>query len=247
MTAARFREIEGAFNVREIGGYETREGRRTRPNVLFRSSALHRLAGAQALGARTVVDLRGPADVERDSLRLGPVLGHAGVRRVPIPLIPASSGRQTTSEFLDARYGPGISAGRYRGYLEVGSANLRRVIATLGEPGAFPALVHCTGGKDRTGVVVALVLDVLGVSRATIIEDYALTNVALDALARELRRAPDAASLSESDLALFRAPPEAMAGFLDWLHAEHGSARRYLGSIGVPDAAFAGLERALLG
>jgi protein tyrosine/serine phosphatase len=236
--------ITGVFNLRDVGGHETRDGRRTRPGTLFRSSALHELASVRGLAVRTVIDLRSSADIERDATRLGPIREHVDVRRVALPMLQLLRPGESASEVLNKLHGAGISAGRYSGYLELGRGSIRDAFHLLAEPGVFPALLHCTAGKDRTGVMIALVLDVLGVSAETIVEDYAKSNESLDTLIRELRS--DSAGASESDLALFRAPPEAMRGFLEGLHLKHGSARGYLASIGVASAVFDALEAALL-
>jgi hypothetical protein len=240
-------EVEGTFNFRDVGHYAARDGRTTRPGVLYRSAAIHDLRAAGGLGIRTVVDLRGPADIERDAGPLGAVREHAGVRRVVTPLIPPRVGEASGYEYLRERFGPGISAGRYGGYLEIGSENIRQVFQLFASADAFPAVVHCTAGKDRTGVIVALVLDLLGVEPETIAADYELSNAALPRLVAHLRGdAADAEAISESDLMQFAAPLEVMQGFLVHLHRQHGSARNFLTSIGVEDAVFDTLEQVLL-
>src|SRR5690606_8354812 len=72
------------------------------------------------------------------------------------------------SPLLDARYGPGISGQRYLGYLDFAEDAFRRIFGLLADPASYPLVVHCTAGKDRTGVVTAMALEVAGVDRATI-------------------------------------------------------------------------------
>jgi len=239
--------VEGTFNFRDVGAYPARDGHPPRPGVLYRSGALHDLRPVAALGIRTVLDLRGEADVERDAGPLGAVREVAEVRRLVNPLIPLRVGDQSGHHYLNERFGPGISAGRYQGYLEIGAENLRAAFDAFASPEAFPAVVHCTAGKDRTGVVVGLVLDLLGVDAETIVADYALSNAAMPDLVAHLRGEPrEASALSESDLARFGAPEAAMRGFLAHVHEAHGSARALLTSVGVEPRVFETLEAVLL-
>jgi protein-tyrosine phosphatase len=210
-------EIEGTFNFRDVGHYVARDGRMTRPGVLYRSGAIHDLRPVGVLGVRTVVDLRGDADVDRDAGALGALREQAGVRRIPTPLIPTRVGEVGGHQYLNERFGPGISAGRYQGYLEIGVDGLRDV-------------------------------DLLGVPHETIVADYALSNASMPHLIAHLRGEPaEAVELSESDLARFGAPSEAMAGFLAHVQREHGSARSLLTAMGVEQSVFATLEQVLLG
>lgn len=239
--------VAGTFNFRDVGQYPARDGHTTRPGVLYRSGALHDFAPLAALGIRTVLDLRGERDIERDAGSLGSIGNAPGVRRVANPLIPPLVGEQTGYEYLNERFGPGISAGRYQGYLEIGAERLRAAFGALSSPEAFPAVVHCTAGKDRTGVVIALVLDLLGVPHETIVADYEMSNAAMPDLVAHLRgEARETADLSESDLARFGAPAPAMRGFLAHVEKTHGSARELLTSIGVDERVFETLEAVLL-
>lgn len=240
-------DVAGTFNFRDVGHYETSDGRRTRPGVLYRSGAIHDLAVLGALGVRSVIDLRSASDVQRDAGPMGALREHAEVRRVARPLLPRQIDGSPPYEWLNDRYGSGISAERYLAYIEVGADNVRAVFQHLAGPEAFPAVVHCTAGKDRTGVIVALVLDLLGVQRDTIVEDYAHSNAAIPDLLRHLAGdRVQVEELSESDLFRYGAPAAVMDGFLDGLYSEHGSARAYLEQIGVDRSVFAALEDALL-
>lgn len=240
-------EIDGIFNFRDVGHYVTRGGRMTRPGVLYRSGAVHDLGTVRRFGVKTVLDLRGVSDVERDSKRMGTLRSHSAVERVALPLIPADVDGQSGHEFLNDRFGPGITAGRYGGYLEIGPNNVRDALQVFARPEVFPAVVHCTAGKDRTGVIIALILDVLGVDHETIIADYVLSNDSVPHLVKHLRGDEGAAvALSESDMARFGAPEPAMRGFLEQLSGEHGSARELLRKLGVAESVFDVLEAALL-
>jgi len=246
-TFTRTLEVPGTFNFRDLGGYSAREGRTTKPGVFYRSGALQDLRPLASLGIRTVVDLRGHADVTRDSGPLGALQEQQGVRRVASPLVPALVDGLSGYEHLNRRFGRGISAGRYGGYLDLGLANVREIFGVLTDPNAFPAVVHCTAGKDRTGVIVALVLDLVGVNHETIVADYALSNAAIPHLVAHFHgETVDPNELSESDLAGLGAPREAMAGFLAHLESEYGSARDFLQSAGVDPVGLSALESVLL-
>jgi len=248
MDFERHLEVDGTFNLRDIGHYATRSGRRTRAGRFYRCGALHDIGQLAPLGVRTVVDLRTDAEIIRDGVACGPIREADGMRRVARSLMPQSVEGKPPSAYLDALVGPGMSAARYAMYLEIAADNIRAVIETLAEPDATPSVVHCTAGKDRTGVVVALVLDVLGVPPETIVDDYDLSNLATPQLVDHVRRvnhAPDFEP-SESDLISMGAPREAMQGLLSRMHADHGSARGYLDSIGVDRGVFDALEHSLL-
>ena len=112
---------------------------------------------------------------------------------------------------------------------------IRSVIEILADPANLPAIVHCTAGKDRTGVVVALLLSVAGVDDETIVNDYALTGANLTEEWMEARRA-DASRYGLTWEALSPAletPPGAMRATLAHLREQYGDASGYLVSIGV--------------
>lgn len=157
----RWETLIGPANARDLGGYATVDGRVTRWGQLWRSDSLHCLddAGVAELvrgGVRTVLDLRNTHEAREFPVRVG-----EHVRYVHMPL----------------RFGePILSLGSlYRSMVDDYGEDLRAILGQLAEPGALPALFHCAVGKDRTGVVSALLLGVAGVPHATIAEDYALS------------------------------------------------------------------------
>ena len=121
---------------------------------------------------------------------------------------------------------------------------LAATVADLAEPGALPALVHCVAGKDRTGVVIALVLSAVGVADHDVVADYALT---ADYLTPGFFAAApaDSGAGDPTDENLQGARPESMATALRLLAAEFGGARAYLVGHGVPDEAIDQLRTAL--
>ena len=247
MTFSRHLEVEGVFNLRDVGQYATDDGRTTRPGRLFRCGALHDLPSLVHLDIHTVIDLRSDNEITRDAIACGPIREHEGTRRISRPLIPTDVDGLGVTAYLDSLVGPGISARRYAKYLEIAGDNVRFVIEQFGQPDAFPGLVHCTAGKDRTGVIIALLLDIVGVPHETIVEDYDLTNLATPRLVEHMRKIYKTDfQPSESDLAALGAPREAMVGLLAILKQEHDGARAYLSKLGVNDGVFATIEHALL-
>jgi protein-tyrosine phosphatase len=169
--------LEGTTNVRDLGGWPTRDGRRVRFGQIFRAARLARITEAdtkalQALGVRTVVDLRG-AD-ERAKV---PNVDH-GFHEVSLAIEPsigprlremAEKGEGTADEMR------AMMARAYAAYAIDWSAQYRALFALLLSEQRVPLLFHCTAGKDRTGFGAALILAALGVREEAIREDYLAT------------------------------------------------------------------------
>jgi protein-tyrosine phosphatase len=243
---SRHLPLAGTYNVRDVGGYLTRDGGLVRWRTLFRADSLHRVtpAGQATLlehGLRTIVDLR--RDVElADAPNV--FTRHDQVEYVWISLSPDPTGPDGRREIQ-----PDTLARTYRAILDDRQHQLWRIFTRLAEPGAFPALVHCTAGKDRTGLVVALLLELAGVDRATVAGDYALTasylNEAYRADAR--LRAETAGHTWEAYQLLLGCPAELMLETLAYLDGRYGGAAMYLLTIGLHEAQLAALRGALLG
>jgi protein-tyrosine phosphatase len=228
--------LESAFNVRDLGGYPTVDGRVVRWRTLYRADALHRLTDDEVTllgerGVRTALDLRSDAEVERGQLaaeRLGLTLHH----------LPVLGGTWAIGD-LDLEGEPGeVLSSLYVGMLDVGAPAIRAALEVLAGDDALPALFHCSAGKDRTGVLAAIVLTLLGVHREVVVADYALTSRSMErmlAAMRERRSAsPDwTETLQEQPSAFVMAPAEAMERFLDRVADLHGDVDGYVASIGV--------------
>ena len=228
---ARLISIDGVANLRDVGGYLTSDGRRVRSGRLLRSASLHLLdeEGQQELirrGLRHVVDLRHDHELEhapnvfRESqdVNYRNVSLFAGLspERLPIGAIP------TLLEM----------------YIELLEFSSDLIVKAI-EPFASgeTALVHCSAGKDRTGVIVALLLDLVGVDAETIVHDYALTDIYLEPLRDTFR---DYARKAGHDMVQYEhmisCRPEYMRDFLNHLHTQYGGARGYLLSAGMSEA-----------
>ncbi|MBF0816307.1 tyrosine-protein phosphatase [Microbacterium paludicola] len=229
--------VPGAVNFRDIGGLPA-GGSRTRSGVLYRSGNLagvDEVGGVafRELGVRRVIDLRSDDEVAHAPSRVG------DVETLRVPLFLGS----VTSFFVED-----ISlAQMYRALLE--RSGDRLVTAIRGILGAEPVVIHCTVGKDRTGITVALALAAAGVDEDAVVADYALTEQNLPAwrgdrmLARIREAYPDAKHLEE--LAT-KSPAPVMRDVLAQVRAEHGSAGDYLREHGMTDDELAQLRRTLI-
>ena len=164
-TSARHLPLDGTRNVRDVGGYPAAGGRRIRWRTLLRSDELTRLpAHAQQelveLGVRQVIDLRWPEELDRAP---NVFVRSDRVRYTPISLL------------ADDPTPHGGLAGMYRHVFDARATQLADVVRALLADDGLPAVIGCAAGKDRTGVTVALLLDLAGVDHATIVDDYALS------------------------------------------------------------------------
>jgi protein-tyrosine phosphatase len=189
------------------------------------------------LGIRTAIDLR-----SSEEIGAGTFVGSAApVRHLPIFEIGPS--------FSDPVEGDAVArtlADAYLWMLSEGPGSIRAALEVLGEPRELPAVVYCAAGKDRTGVVIALTLLLVGVEREAVAADYALSDepaAALRAWHLDNGASPDQLAAA----GVFRAPAEAMGLFLASLDREFGSLDGYLESIGLEvEATRARLADALL-
>lgn len=229
--------LTGTHNVRDVGGYPTRDGGTLRWHTLLRADGLSRLdeAGiARLTGLRTVIDLR-----EQDEREQAPE-PFTGDRPV-LRWCPVFDGR------LPAQ--PGLELARiYERMVDECGARLTAAVRALAEPEALPALVHCTAGKDRTGVVIALALSVAGVAHDVIAADYALTSVHLgEAFLADVRARHAGMGLPQGyeELAV-ACPPELILSTLDRITAAHGSVENFLLAHGATREELIALRTALV-
>ncbi|MEU1755022.1 tyrosine-protein phosphatase [Micromonospora matsumotoense] len=230
------------FNFRDVGGYPGHDARTVRWGRLYRSDSPHRIDGTDreafsALGIRTVIDLRRPTEVDRDG-RV-PDLDGLSYRHVH-PEHADWAARTYDPESSLARY----LADRYADLAETGTAGLAEAVGLIADSANAPVLVHCVAGKDRTGIVCALTLSVLGVDDDLIAADYALSTEASQQFSAWLAEAmPDA---RKPPAPFLGSPAEAMSLFLAELRKRHGAIEDYLRHAGVTDAQLAALRDHLL-
>lgn len=233
--ADRHIPFEGCFNFRDIGGYPTSDGRRVKWGLYYRAGRQDRmtsedLARARTLNIRTQIDLRKTDEITDQGQGPFPAMG-ANYRHLPV--IPDGGTDQLTRLVGDT----GISGKRYLGYLEFGPQTWLDLFDIFAQADNHPMVLHCTAGKDRTGVSTAFLLSVLGVDRAIIEADYVLTNVDVE---RQVSFVETHVGLPEGidrdEMAFHAGVPESAIGdFLNGLEENHGGAVEYLKAIGVTD------------
>jgi protein-tyrosine phosphatase len=235
--------LAGTYNLRDVGGYPTEHGRRTRWRRLFRSDSLHRLAEPEqatlvGMGLRTVIDLRYERELT-DSPNV--FAASASVRYLNLPLVAGSSEGRREVEY------PSLEE-LYRRIVDTRSAELVAIFSALAAHGALPALLHCTAGKDRTGVVVALLLRVLGVDADTIAADYSATEAHLAGeFMVNFRRETEARGIDwQMYEKLLGCPPEFMLRLLEYVDDAHGGIDEYLARAGLAREQIEALRAALV-
>jgi protein tyrosine/serine phosphatase len=251
--ASRILNWEGCFNVRDLGGLAAGRGHRLRWGTLVRSDLPVRLTdrGRQALvdhGVRLIVDLRFVDEVvvdwesypfKGDEVTVGPAY-----RNVPF--------HQWGGNGPDEQHVALYRAAQSRGELIQLDLDLNRdgiaaAVAAIADAPEGAVLVHCHAGKDRTGVVVALILSLLGVSDSDIADDYTLTAQNLEPLILEwLNSMSDDPDERQRLREMAMPAHDAMLGGLAYLRSRYGSAEAYLRAGGVSDEQLATLRERLL-
>lgn len=232
---SRHLSLEGSLNTRELGGYPAAWGN-TRWQRLLRSDSLHQLSEAdqQALleyGVRTIIDLRGA-----DELREAPNVfdEHPKVVYFNIPLF-APLSRNNGSGVSSS---PDFDLGTlYCLALDHCQETIGRVLELLAQAEDGVSVFHCTAGKDRTGIIAALLLSLAEVDESTIITDYVLTAQHIEPMIAQLRlKAIQQGHHLERYNRMLLAEPSAMESTLNYLQGKYGGVRSYLNTIGL-DAA----------
>jgi hypothetical protein len=212
----------GPWNFRDLAGLRTADGGTVRPGVLYRSETLARHAPPPLAAPRwppsTVIDLR-LADREHELAGTGAV-----IHRMPMApwLDPEALSR-------DAAGGPVDLVDRYLRMIHNSHGAIADLVDLVSAAGG-PVLVHCTLGKDRTGIVVALLLAAVGVSREDIIADYERTHDNMPAVLAALRERGQ--KLPDNE-ALLEVSPAALSAVLDAIYDGSVSADRWLHARGV--------------
>jgi protein-tyrosine phosphatase len=232
--------LEGCVNFRDLGGYRARGGS-IRWRRLFRSDALHELtpadvAAVRDLGVSTVIDLRSDFERAHDG---GPHPLEGAVELVRAPIINEVNGRVMGDTGLSL-------AQRYARIMETtGTALADAVTAIADAPGA--AVFHCAAGKDRTGMVSAVVLGALGVSDEDVVADYAMTGRNLVGIqARLERHAAYKETYAYVPRDAMTAETATMSELIADLRARHGDMTAFLGAVGTRPEVIQRLRAALV-
>jgi protein-tyrosine phosphatase len=227
--------LQGSVNFRDLGGYQTRDGRRIKWGKIFRSDHLSRLTDSdlvflQQLKIQSVCDFRTSTEIRKRPDRFP--LGAAGkyfhlpldhLKFDPTDLFEKLKQGDTTwltREFLIAGYISNIDRS---------AAVWGTVFKRLAEPDHLPLVFHCTGGKDRTGTCAALILLTLGVSEKTVIYDHGLSNTFLTDVVDKIYTQFEALGINRRKIApYFSAPRYCIEALLAHIRKKYGSAADYL-------------------
>jgi protein-tyrosine phosphatase len=243
-TESRLVPLQGSFNFRDLGGYPGSGGRLTRWGRLYRADALHELTvedvvNLRHLGLRTIVDLRTERELARSGR--GPLepedvaFHHLAVVKEGVRG-DGTADRAADGESVAAPAPAGDDlAERYLWYLDVGRASLVESLTMLGGEEHYPLVFHCAAGKDRTGVLAALILSILGVEREVIVADYVITAERLRFIMERWLADPEFAErMAKVPATRFSVEAPTMEGFLDQMQVRYGGARQWALDAGVP-------------
>ncbi|MGK9086507.1 tyrosine-protein phosphatase [Brucella intermedia] len=233
--------LQGTFNIRDLGGYAAGESE-TLWRRCLRGDSLHRLDKNKAdvlikEGVTTVVDLRAPGEVQ---MRPNPFSTNTSVCYQHMPLFLDAVGADQSRPFsLEEIYIRALTEQREQ---------FAKVMLLIAEAQNGGVLFHCTTGKDRTGLIAALLLSNAGVDDQAICDDYALTGPLIAPLQKEFLS--HAAYFELSELAkhpMLECNPKTIMGVLNYISGTYGSTSRYLIEAGLPWEANEVLRKRLLG
>jgi protein tyrosine/serine phosphatase len=238
---------EGALNFREVGGLPTADGRRLRRGLLYRSGTPQLMPTAAArkmideLGIRLVVDLRQIQEAEREGQGGLAVVPH---RRLSAPFLVAAAQQAGSAVPVFRATDPLVP--HYVAYLQSSRESVLAMFRALADPGAGPALLHCTAGKDRTGAAVMMLLDAIGVERSQIVADYIAGADEIAAVFETLISLPSyGARLAALPAEAKNTEPDTAERYLAALDEQFGGIREWLRDAGLGDDELAALRSRL--
>jgi protein-tyrosine phosphatase len=244
----RLHRLEGAYNLRDLGGLPTEDGGETLTGRVFRSDSLQSVTLGDVarlhdtLGVRSLVDLRGEDEVVAEGRGL---LADRDVRYVNLPLVQEDG--SLVSYLEDGRTVDLVP--RYLSYLASPGRTMLRAIELISEAETAPTVFFCAAGKDRTGVLSALVLRLVGVQPEAVVDDYLLSAESAEIILRErLLPSPTYAHyIATLPPEVYRAEAATMRRFLVALEDRFGGAERWALEAGLEPSVLARLRTALRG
>ncbi len=241
--------FKSVTNFRDIGGYPARGGRTVAWRKVFRCGEfrnltpddLERLTGE--LGVVSVIDLRSGLELQNNGKGL---LEGSEIKYCNIAFMTDDDPGANAS-----RYAHCTNMGEF--YLEMArqkefGQKIVEALEVIADPENHPIVFHCAVGKDRTGMLAAVLLSLVGVAEKDIIEDYALSEPYMDELLARLKNNPPKSGGPPMDIPeyFWKASPESMSLFLNTLHKDYGSIQGYLEIMGSESSLIKRLEKALL-
>jgi protein-tyrosine phosphatase len=234
-------DLAGPVNFRDLGGYATADGQRVRWRRVFRSDSLGPVTPADAshlteeLGLVSVVDLRSTDEVEKEGRG---ALVDAAVEYHHLPLFEVVPG--VRPEWPDTLHE------LYRRLLTDSADRVAAVLRVIASADAHPVVFHCVAGKDRTGVVAAVLLGLLGVGEDDVVADYALTQEVMPVMLDRWRLSSNRPDEKEFPAHVLQAEAHTMRRLLDLLDEDYGSLTGYARAGGVTDEVIGALRSHLL-
>ena len=232
--------MEGCANFRDTGGYEA-SGGMVLPGVLYRSDSLHRLTDAdrdwvESLQITTAIDLRSPIEANEAPARLP---ASVELRRVPTLDNPMNA-PLTRPEITSLAEG-------YCTLLHEAMTEHAAALAAIADADG-PLVVFCTAGKDRTGLVIALALGLVGVDDTDLVADYALSGDVMDQVRASIAvdHPERVAQWTAEGEHLMSAEPAAMEAALDRIRSRWGGFAGYASAAGVAPATIDALRTKLV-
>ena len=220
--------LEGAYNFRDLGGLRTRDGRRLRSGRVFRSDTLQALTAADVIHLREVVGLRGVVDLRRADEVLSEGCGPLGevteIHYANVPLDMAATEGVAPEDVMRQLYLGCLTA----------EAPLVIAIEELSEMAEHPVVFHCAAGKDRTGVLAAVVLRLLNVADEDIVADYMKSTEAMPRIIERFRTWPRYRDhMEQAPPQVYAVEPAPLMEVLNSLDRDHGGVRRWAASRGM--------------
>ncbi len=236
--------VDGVINIRDMGGYHTADGRRMRTGLVYRAGALGNLTVTgleqlQKMGIKLVCDLRSE---EEEVAAPDKLPADSSLEYIHLPLLAAENRRERLTALLFNRSKfASMMPDMYTRIIIDGNAHLYGdILRRLANPHNLPTIIHCTAGKDRTGIAAMLILSLLGVPDDVIVADYSLSNLYYDQFLQFGQTAISSISwtgiTAEDIQPLFVCDPATMQTAIDHVRRKYGSVANYLRSAaGVND------------
>ena len=238
-------DVFGTYNVRDLGGYKTEDGHRTKSHTLIRAGNLDKLPEASqqqliAYGIKTVIDIRDEWEVAHypNAFADSPHVTYLNIPLLGDALSNDDAWQKDTADYDRL-------SDLYITYLEGCKRQIAAILTTIANQD-MPTVFHCHAGKDRTGIIAALLLSMSGVSVEDIATDYSLSDQHIQHLITEWRQYAVANGQDMEEFARKTASrPETMVEMMDYLNRTYGSTRDYLRSCGISDVVIDTIKVAL--
>lgn len=228
--SSRFVPLSGCSNFRDLGGLPTTNGSITTWGRVFRSDTLQELTDDDVkkvlddIGLGTIIDLRTSREIKNEGR--GPLEGEA-VAYVHLPFIADLEVQDEVPETEERDV-----LADYRHMLDTAGHIIAEAVHAVATSSA-PVVFHCAAGKDRTGILAALLESLVGVPRDVVVGDYELTNQVIKDICERLARFDTYTNVKVNPWQSFRCRPEVMEGFLDLLHERHGGPEGWATAMGL--------------